>query len=112
VGTQTGVVHFWMLPDPAEQSALKGRVVSVLPNDARTAQVRVEVENPDGKLTDLLQDRGAATVIIDPAAKPEPPALPKQPAEPPLLRPVPGGAGLNLPPLPGEVTPAAGGAGK
>lgn len=108
VGTQTGAVHFWMLPEVGEASTLRGRVVSVLPNDARTAQVRVEVENPDGKLTDLLQDRGAATVIIDPTAKPEPPALPASPAEPPPLRPVPGGAGLTLPPLPTETVPAGG----
>ena len=36
----------------------------------------------DGKLTELLQDRGAATIIIDPSAKPEPPALPTAPPAP------------------------------
>jgi WD40 repeat protein len=76
VGTQTGTIHFWWLTGMNEQSALKGRVVSILPNDARTAQIRVEVENADGKLTDLVQDRGAATILIDPTAKPEPPILP------------------------------------
>ena len=82
VGTQTGAVHFWLLPESSEPTALKGRVVSVTPNDARTSQVRVEVENPDGKLTDLLQDRGAATIIIDPTVKPVPPTIPPQPPQP------------------------------
>jgi WD40 repeat protein len=116
VGTQSGVIHFWNLPDPNEQSVLKGRVISVLPNDARTAQVRVEVENADGKLTDQLQDRGAATIIIDPSAKPEPPALPAAPPQPlPNIQ----GAGavrpLSVGPLPsnpGVVVPAGGVAGK
>jgi WD40 repeat protein len=104
VGTQNGAVNFWLLPDVNERSALRGRVVSVLPNDARTAQVRVEVENPDGVLTDLIQDRGTATVIIDPTMKPEPPDLPKQGQQQPL----PGVSGTTRPMPLGDVRPAGG----
>ena len=104
VGTQSGAVNFWMLPDVNERSALRGRVVSVLPNDARTAQVRVEVENADGTLTELIQDRGTATVIIDPTAKPEPPDLPKQGQQQPL----PGVSGTTRPMPLGDVRPAGG----
>jgi WD40 repeat protein len=106
VGTQSGTVHFWTLADAGEQSVLRGRVVAVLPNDTRTSQVRVEVENPDGKLTDLLQDRGSATIIIDPTAKAEPPALPPQPPAPLNRTPT------AVRPLPGELAPAGGVVGK
>ncbi len=71
VGTQTGVIHFFKLPDVNEVSALKGRIVSVTRQDARMAEVRVEVDNPGGKTDELLSDRGSATIIIDRNAKPE-----------------------------------------
>ena len=91
-GTQTGAVHFWKLPDPAEQSVLKGRIISVSRQDPRTGDVRVEVENPQGKLNDLLSDRGIATIIIDRNAKPEAPTMPMgAPAPAPAPAPLPVG---------------------
>lgn len=71
VGTQTGVIHFFKLPDVNEVSTLKGRIVAVTRQDARMAEVRVEVDNPSGKTDELLSDRGSATIIIDRNAKPE-----------------------------------------
>ncbi len=76
VGTQSGVVHFWTLPPIAKQTPLTGKLVSITRTDSRSATIRVEVENPGGKWDDLLQDKGVATLIIDPLDKPTPPPLP------------------------------------
>ena len=118
VGTQNGGVHLWPLSGPTEQSqALVGRVEAVLPADSRSYQVRVVLENPDG--ADVLQERGTATIIIDPTAAPTPgPAPAAVPAVRPAGGPVPdggvfqaGGAANSKPlpfTLPPEVKPAAG----
>jgi WD40 repeat protein len=108
VGTQTGAIHFWLLPEVTERSALKGRVASVLANDARSAQVRVEVENGDGALTDLIQDRGSATIIIDPTAKPVPPELPVPPIKPPTVASTPNVRPSQAVPMNNTIIPAGG----
>lgn len=92
VGTQSGVVQFWILPPLAEQAALTGKLVSITRTDARTALLRVEVENPGGKLDDQLQDRGTATLIFNPNDKPAPPVLPAAPL-------APAGPGALVPPV-------------
>lgn len=102
VGMQNGDVRFWVLPPQSEQPALSGKLVSVTRNVDRTALIRVEVENAGGKSDDQLQDRGTATLIIDPKAKPVPPTLP---APPPV---VPATPGALVPP----VGPIGGTAGK
>lgn len=68
VGTQSGSVHFWTLP-AGDQLALAGKLVSVSHPDQTTAVLRVEVENPGGKLDAQLQDRGTARLVIDRASK-------------------------------------------
>ena len=71
VGTQSGGVHYWLVPaEEAMKNGPEGRVVSILNTDARSATVRVEVDNSAGRYSDWLQDRGTATIIINaPPAK-------------------------------------------
>ncbi len=83
VGTQTGSVHFWTLP-AGDQLALAGKLVSVSHPDQTTAVLRVEVENPGGKLDAQLQDRGTARLVIDRASRTLPPGpMPVVPAPAP-----------------------------
>ena len=50
-GTSTGGVHFWETPKITENNkAMKATVVSVLPADARSVTVRVELANPEAGL--------------------------------------------------------------
>lgn len=95
VGTQTGGVYFWMLT-AADQVALTGKLVSITRPDQTTATLRVEVENPGGKLDSPLQDRGIARLVIDRNAK----TLPAGP-----MPVVPPGTKVELPPV---VVPIAG----
>ena len=68
-GTSTGGVHFWETPKVTEANqAMEATVVSVLPADARSVTVRVELANPDEGSGNELQDRSLATIIIDPQA--------------------------------------------
>jgi WD40 repeat protein len=74
VGTSEGGVHFWTAPSAEELGkATTGEVVAVLPADARSVTVRVELANPIDKPSEMLQDRSLATIIIDPSATVPPP---------------------------------------
>jgi WD40 repeat protein len=80
VGTDLGSLHYWMTPSPGEMNkSWKGKIVSITKTDSRTATVRVEVDNPGGRMAEWLQDRGTATIIIDPTAQPEPTAQAPEP---------------------------------
>lgn len=93
VGTAAGGVHFWLPPSAAEPyRTLRGKVTAILPADARTSTLRVELDVPDEKAAETLQDRGTAAILIDPTDTPEPPRLP------PPAAPTPPGA---LPKIPG-----------
>lgn len=93
VGTQTGSVHYWILP-VADQLALSGKLVSIAHPDQTTALLRVEVENPGGKLDAQLQGRGTARLVISRDAKTLPPGpMPVVPAPVPGKIAVPPGLG-------------------
>lgn len=100
VGTQTGGVHFWSLSAAAKSAEWHGIVVSKTELDSRSSQIRIEVSNPGGAIADQLQDRGTATIIIDPKSEPKP-----------LPAPVPPPKKLNVPGVgtkadAGEILPA------
>jgi len=100
VGTQAGGVHFWSMASVAQSLEWQGIIVAITEVDSRSSQIRVEVNNPGGVAADQFQDRGIATIIIDPTAAVKPlPAV----APPKLIAP-----GLGLKPIStGEVIPAA-----
>ncbi len=100
-GTQTGVLHYWKVPNNSTNAAMPGRVISVTRRDSRTGQIRVEVENPGGTFNETLSDRGAATIIIDPTQKAVTPVIPMpnpgpmRPAQLPPMEPIPAGGGIR-----------------
>ena len=101
VGTQAGGVHFWSVASVAKGLEWQGTIVAITEVDSRSSQIRVEVNNPGGVAAEQLQDRGIATIIIDPTAPAKP--LPV-PATPPKLN-VPG---LGAKPIStGNVIPAS-----
>ncbi|HET6574473.1 MAG TPA: HlyD family efflux transporter periplasmic adaptor subunit [Fimbriiglobus sp.] len=65
VGTADGGVHLWTPSAVQAEKPLTGQVVSVLPADARSVTVRVELTNPTDA-GEALKDRSLATIIIDP----------------------------------------------
>ncbi len=84
IGTAEGGVHYWTTTAFEERSAaLTGEVVFVQQTDARSATVRVEMDNLADKFGQGLQDRSLATIIIDPNA----PVL--MPVVPPAVGPGP-----------------------
>ncbi|MGL6074942.1 MAG: HlyD family efflux transporter periplasmic adaptor subunit [Fimbriiglobus sp.] len=94
VGTTDGGVYYWTAPTEGEGKRLTGEVVSIVPIDTKSAQVRIEMANPIDKTTgEGLQDRGAATIIIPPGGAPAAvaPAMPN----------------TQVPPAPGGVIPAS-----
>ncbi len=101
VGTKAGGVHFWSMASVAKALEWQGTIVAITEVDSRSSQIRVEVNNPGGVAADQLQDRGIATIIIDPTAPAKP--LPA-PAAPPKLN-VPG-VGAK-PVTDGDVIPAS-----
>jgi WD40 repeat protein len=108
VGTQAGRVHIWVRGTEEEmnRAVRTGRVTSVLRIDPKTVKVRVEMDTRPGEVMDLLQDKGAATIIIRPH---DPDAAPKAAA--PQARPADGGvvqAGA-IAPVGNAVVPAVGG---
>ncbi len=78
VGTQAGGVHFWSMATVAKGLEWQGVIVAITEVDSRSSMIRVEVNNPGGVAAEQLQDRGMATIIIDPMAplKPLPAAVP------------------------------------
>ena len=90
VGTQAGGVHFWSLATVAKAIEWQGTIVAITEVDSRSSQIRIEVNNPGGIVADQLQDRGTATIIIDPTA-----AIPAKPAPAPVAVP----PKLNVPGL-------------
>ncbi len=105
VGTAAGGVHYWVPPSAAEPyRTLRGKVTAILPADSRSATLRVEVELPDAKTAEFLQDRGTAAILIDPTDAPEPPQLPA--SSPGPLPKLPGTGAGKLPP--GTVVPVGG----
>ncbi len=83
VGTVDGGVHFWTSPTDGDGKRIVGEVVSVVPADAKSVQVRVELMNPIDKATgEGLQDRSAATIIVPPGGVPAA-AVPNVLAAPP-----------------------------
>ena len=71
VGTVDGGVHFWTSPTDGDGKRIVGEIVSVVPADAKSVQVRVELANPIDKATgEGLQDRSAATIIVPPGGVP------------------------------------------
>lgn len=83
VGTMDGGVHFWMSPTDGDGKRIVGEIVSVVPADAKSVQVRVELMNPIDKATgEGLQDRSAATIIVPPGGVPAA-AVPNVLAAPP-----------------------------
>lgn len=98
VGTQSGKVHVWTR-EANEQMAKAirpGKVTSVIRLDPKSVKVRVETEARPGDGADLLQDKGSATIIINPA---DPAAAPKAAAPAPAA---PGGVVQT-----GAIAPAA-----
>jgi WD40 repeat protein len=93
VGTQAGRVHVWTREanDAMAKTVRPGKVTSVIRLDPKTVKVRVETETTPGEVLDLFQDKGSATIIIDPV---EPGTTPR--AEAPV------------PPAPGGVVQAGG----
>jgi len=85
VGTADGGVHYWTTAAIEERGpAMWGEVVFVQQTDARSATVRVEMDNPIDKHGQGLQDRSLATIIIDPTAPiPVAPILPVPPGQGP-----------------------------
>lgn len=79
VGTAEGGVYIWTPEVESERARpVTGEVVAVLPADARTVQVRVEVVNPTDDSGEGLQDRSLATIVIYPGDGPPPvPAAPR-----------------------------------
>ena len=103
VGTLGGGVYYWSGANAnSETNELKGIITTITAVDSRSSQVRVEVENAAGDATDLLQDRGTATIIIDqtqpailrPVPKPVAEPVKENPAPKPLPLP---GAGAKAP---------------
>jgi WD40 repeat protein len=71
VGTVDGGVHFWTSPTDGDGKRIVGEIVSIVPADAKSVQVRVELANPIDKATgEGLQDRSAATIIVPPGGVP------------------------------------------
>jgi hypothetical protein len=70
VGTAEGGVHLWTPSAAQQEKPLVGEVVSVLPADARSVTVRVELMNPT-EAGEGLKDRSLATIIIDPTQAPQ-----------------------------------------
>ena len=103
VGTADGLVSQWAVPAAAERGRqMVAEVVSVMPADARTATLSVEMANPTDQFPNGLADRSLATIIITPGNEPPaPPAPAPQPVAPPV-RP----AGGPVPQV-GGVIPAA-----
>jgi hypothetical protein len=71
VGTQSGGVHVWTDATLDAKSQVRaGRVASVIRTDAKTVKVRVETDPaaPGAKINvaDVLQDKGSATIIVNP----------------------------------------------
>jgi hypothetical protein len=98
-GTVEGGVHVWELhTKEGQRNQVMGEVVAVLPADAKSLTVRVELANPNGVNGDELKDRSMATILINPDAQPAPPAAPL----PGAVRPAAGGV------EPGGVIPAGG----
>jgi WD40 repeat protein len=122
VGTSGGGVYYWSAANAnSETNELKGVITTITPVDSRSSQVRVEVENASGNATDLLQDRGTATIIIDqtqqavsrPVVAPKPAAEPAPVKENPAPKPLPL-PGVSAKPAtvpdplrPGEVLPVS-----
>ncbi len=100
VGTQAGGVHFWSMATAAQALEWQGTIVAITEVDSRSSQIHVEVINPAAAAADQLQDRGTATIIIDPTAAPKPRPTPA-PAKPSAS-----GLGANSTP-PSEVVPAS-----
>ncbi len=83
VGTVDGGVHFWTSPTDGDGKRIVGEIVSVVPADAKSVQVRVELMNPIDKANpEGLQDRSAATIIVPPGGVPAT-AVPNVLAAPP-----------------------------
>ena len=108
VGTQAGGVHFWSVASVAKGLEWQGTIVAITEVDSRSSQIRVEVNNPGGVDAEQLQDRGIATIIIDPTAPAKP--LPA-PAPPKLNVPTGGAKAISSGVIPAAATlPAQGGA--
>jgi len=110
-GTVEGGVHVWELPaNEAESQQIIGTVVAVLPADAKSLTVRIEMANPVGANGgDGLKDRSLATIIINPDAQPPLPVAPP-PVRPAAAAGEPGGlipaGGITIPtPLPTGTVP-------
>jgi WD40 repeat protein len=104
VGTADGGVHLWTPSAAQREKPLTGEVVAVMPADARSWTVRVELENPTDA-SEGLKDRSLATILIDPT---QPAPAPAAPAAPGGARPIsttPADAGGVIPA--GGVAPAA-----
>jgi WD40 repeat protein len=106
VGTAEGGVHLWTAAAATarREKPLTGEVVSVLPADARSMTVRVELENPT-EAGEGLKDRSLATILIDPTQPPPAPAAPAAPGRP--ISTTPADAGAVIPA--GGVAPAVSG---
>ncbi len=99
-GTADGLVSTWAVPAAAERGRqMVAEVVSVMPADARTVTLSVEMANPTDQFPNGLADRSLATIILTPGSEPAaPPAV-----VPPLVKPAGGVA-----PMVGGVVPAGG----
>jgi WD40 repeat protein len=109
-GTADGGVHFWTGVTAAGSQRLVGEVVSVVPVDAKTSQVSVELTNPAGGADgEGLQDRSAATIIIPPGGV-DPPVKPnaRAPQAAPAPAVVPAAAAVPAKSAGGAVVPAGG----
>ena len=99
-GTADGLVSTWAVPAAAERGRqMVAEVVSVMPADARTVTLSVEMANPTDQFPNGLADRSLATIILTPGSEPAaPPAV-----VPPAVKPAGGVA-----PVVGGVVPAGG----
>jgi len=104
VGTADGGVYFWSQSAGTEERSKRivGEVVSIVPRDARSFDIQVEMPSGSDKAGDVLQDRSTATIIIPPegivgAAVPNVVAPPAPaPVAPPAVVPA-GGAVAPMP---------------
>jgi WD40 repeat protein len=103
VGTVEGGVYFWTAPTDGDGKRIIGEVVSVVPLDTKSVQVRVELANPAEKNPgEGLQDRGAATIIIPPGGAPLGAIMPnvQNPAPAPVVgNVIPAGATIPAAPM-------------
>lgn len=104
VGTADGGVYFWTQTAGGEERSKRivGEVVSIVPRDARSFDIKVEMPSTSDKNGEVLQDRSTATIIIPPEGINAAAAVPNVVAPAAPLPAVIVPAGGNVPAMPKE----------